>query len=149
MSVQKLDRKGTKVVMQLFGVLAVIFLATASSAALHTRSFLRQAVTGTATVIELKWIEDTDANTNRRVGTYHPVFRFLATDDQTYTVQSQVGSNPAPFEINQIVPIVYPRESPTAARINSFWQLWLFPVIFAGLGGTFALMALIGLTFNK
>jgi hypothetical protein len=146
---QRLDASSARLVWLIFGVLGVASMLFAMTTALRTRTFLGQAVTGTATVIELVRKVDNDSMTNHSTAAFYPVFRFVADDGRTYTVQSHSGSRPPSFEVNEQVPIRYLRDRPASAQISSFWQLWLVPVVLAALGGGFVLMAVLGIALSR
>ena len=72
---------------------------------------------------------------------YAPIFKFTAGDGRSYTVSSGVSSNPPAFYQGQRVQVRYEKDHPDGARIASFWQLWLFPVVFGILSVTASVAA--------
>jgi hypothetical protein len=65
---------------------------------------------------------------------YHPRVRFQTKEGKTIEFSPGNGSNPPIYEVNDHVPVVYNRDYPNHAVINSFIEIWLGPVIYAGLG---------------
>ncbi|MGK7874877.1 MAG: DUF3592 domain-containing protein [Xenococcaceae cyanobacterium] len=65
---------------------------------------------------------------------YHPRVRFQTLEGKTIEFTPGNGSNPPMYEVNDHVPVVYNRDDPNYAVINSFIEIWLGPVIYAGLG---------------
>jgi hypothetical protein len=66
--------------------------------------------------------------------TYAPVFRFTSRDGRAYTVTSGSSSSPPEFAAGQHVRVLYEPSDPTAATIDSFLQLWMKPIVLAGVG---------------
>lgn len=107
------------------GLLAVAFgFATCTGWLLH------RGTPANATVVSMKPMQDGDGSSIN----YAPVFTFTAGDGQSYTVASDTGTNPPGFSVGQHVSVLYERNLPGRARIASFAQLWLFPVVFGVLG---------------
>ncbi|UWZ87015.1 DUF3592 domain-containing protein [Occallatibacter riparius] len=113
--------------------------------AIHTTLFLRSALSATGTVAELQSLKDDQSGGI----VYSPIFRFAAADGQTYTITSSTGSNPPSFVVGQTVRVLYEREHPSDALIDSFGQLWLFPLIFCPLGIAFAAAGYLVLRFDR
>ena len=65
---------------------------------------------------------------------YHPRVRFQTKDGETIEFTPGNGSNPPMYEVNDHVPVIYNSDYPSVAVINSFIEIWLGPVIYAGLG---------------
>ena len=68
------------------------------------------------------------------LGKYHPRVRFQTREGKTIEFSPGNGSNPPMYEVNDHVPVVYNSDYPNYAAINSFIEIWLGPVIYAGLG---------------
>ena len=68
------------------------------------------------------------------LGKYHPRVRFQTREGKTIEFSPGNGSNPPLYEVNDRVPVVYNSDYPNYAVINSFIEIWLGPVIYAGLG---------------
>jgi len=65
---------------------------------------------------------------------YHPRIRFQTKKGKTVEFSPGNGSNPPMYEVNDHVSVVYNPDYPNYAVINSFIEIWLGPVIYAGLG---------------
>ncbi len=65
---------------------------------------------------------------------YHPRVRFQTKEGKTIEFSPGNGSNPPMYEVNDHVPVVYNSDYPNYAVINTFVEIWLGPVIYAGLG---------------
>ncbi len=67
-------------------------------------------------------------------GKYFPRVRFQTKEGITIEFTPGNGSNPPMYKVNDHVPVIYNSAYPDAAVINSFIEIWLGPVIYAGLG---------------
>jgi hypothetical protein len=63
------------------------------------------------------------------IATEGTVLSLRAIHDDEYTVESNTGSKPAGFEPGQHVRVLYETSRPTRAKIASFGQIWLFPLL--------------------
>jgi hypothetical protein len=108
------------------------FLAIALGCGVYTTWFSYSSVAANGTVVSMRTV--TDAQDNSVI--YAPVFTFAASDGNTYTISSDTGSNPPGFEPKQQVKVRYEKNRPTNAKIASFGQLWLFPIVFGIIGAT-------------
>lgn len=66
---------------------------------------------------------------------YHSVVTFQTQQNQTYTVTSKASSSSPLHKIGQQVTILYLPKRPADAKIQSFWEQWLIPLVFFVLGG--------------
>lgn len=69
----------------------------------------------------------------RESTTHYPVFSFRDAKGTSHMVTSSTGSGKPAYEAGQEVPVLYDPAAPDSARINSFSNLWLFPVAFCGI----------------
>lgn len=69
-----------------------------------------------------------------KLAKHHPVVRFKTKDGRTIEFSPGNGSNPPMYDVNDHVPVVYNGDYPNVAVINSFIEIWLAPIIYAGLG---------------
>jgi hypothetical protein len=60
---------------------------------------------------------------------YYPKIAYPASDGHTYTLAPDTGSRPADYHEGQAVSVLYDPAKPEDARIDSFWGLWLVPVV--------------------
>ena len=118
----------------------VIFSLVAVGSAIYTTVFLARSTRAQGTVSALARSEDDDGSI-----TFQPVFTFVTRDGKSQTIRSNAGSNPPGFEVGQTVPLRYETSDPSVARIDTFWQMWPFPVAFA-IGG--CVMGIVGWFFR-
>jgi hypothetical protein len=72
--------------------------------------------------------------------TYAPVVEFTDRSGEKITFTSNVYSKPASYDVGENVEVLYPKNNPTDAEINSFGQLWFPTLLFGFLGGVFTLI---------
>jgi hypothetical protein len=60
--------------------------------------------------------------------TYSPVFSYTY-EGQQYEYESVNSSNPPTNKVGDVETLLVNPENPSKARQNSFWELWLMPVI--------------------
>ena len=110
--------------------MSVGFLIAAAITAFNVDRFLNEAEQTMGTVVALSEKHDTERNSI----TYAPVFTFKIEYGRTQSVTSNVATNPPSFAVGDQVRILYRRSDPSGARIDSFWQLWFWPVFLSGFG---------------
>ena len=95
---------------------------------LWTISTVELVLTGVfthGTIIEIKGGYD---------GAFYPVFKYQ-TEEGTWYRETGVGSSHplypiyAVYSVGKRVPVIYDPDNPTTAGINTFMQLWLFPIL--------------------
>lgn len=90
-----------------------------------------------ATVIALTESHSADSGT-----TYSPVFEYQV-DGQTYTYESVNASSPPTHELGEQTTLLVDPNNPEKARENSFWELWLLPVIMCPVSFMVAVIAIV------
>ncbi len=105
---------------------------------METRAFVAGAARAKGEVTELE---------ERRSGgdsspTYRPTVRFLAADGTEVTFQSSTSSNPPSHRVGDEVGVLYEPGNPRHAEIDSFFDLWLGPLIAGILGAVFTLVGI-------
>jgi len=120
-------------------------IAAAAGFAVHTERFILHSASAQGTVIGLV--------ASRRDGdmkmTYAPVFAFTANNGRAYTITSNSGSNPPEFALGDQVAVLYEARDPNGAKIDSFLQLWLFPICFGFIGVVATLIGRIFLRIER
>ena len=111
-------------------VVSVVFFAVAAITAFNFDRFINEAEQTTGTVVALSEKHDTERNSI----TYAPVFTFTTEHGQTQSVTSSVATSPPGFAVGDKVRVLYRRSDPAEAKIDSFWQLWFWPVFLSGFG---------------
>lgn len=99
-----------------------------------TWQFIGGAVAADGAVIALEERWDSDDGDY----TYYPRVAFETEDHRQVEFTSDTGSRPASFDVGERVRVLFDPARPEAARIESFLQLWLLPLILGGLGTVFS-----------
>jgi hypothetical protein len=89
-------------------------------------------VTGTVVRVDFDSDEDGDS--------YAPIVHY-AVDGRSYEMTGTY-TNPPAYDVGDQVQLRYDQDDPSIARIDSFWDLWLLPLIFIPMA------ALVGGIFN-
>ena len=98
---------------------------------LSTRDFIGEAASANGVVVGLEREQDADGNDS-----YYPRVQFEA-NGRSYQFRGQVGSGRGTFRVGEQVEVLYDPADPHHARINSFVQLWFFPMFLGGIGVVF------------
>lgn len=109
----------------------VILLAVALTTAINRANFVYKAIRADGRIIGVRCPNQS---------THHgyqclPIFRFTASDGETYMAESATGGDSSDFVVGEPLKVLYINHHPETARIDSFTQLWVPPLIFAFLGG--------------
>jgi hypothetical protein len=80
---------------------------------------------------------------------YYPVVQFILENGSPHTKQVAFGSNPAAYDVGANLSILYYKEDPDSAVINSSFWMYGFPGIFIGIGIILDLILIIILIVSK
>jgi hypothetical protein len=111
-------------------ILGCAALVGALGTMLYTWNFTRFAQRTSGTVIQMR--EQADKNSGSM--SYAPTFRFQNDSGSPHTVSSGFFSSPPEFHVGDVVTVLYRRDDPQDARIDSYWQVWGLPSLL-GIGG--------------
>lgn len=114
----------------IFSLFGVLFGGIGLIAFLSTRNFLKTSISRDGTVIELNLYEDFDSSV------YYPVVTFKFEGEE-YQFQGDSGSDPPSYHEGEKVRVSFQAEHPNEAKINSFFSLWMLPLIFGLFGVLF------------
>jgi hypothetical protein len=120
----------------MFVAVGCCLLALALVSAGQTEMFLRRSVTAAGTVVSMRAKEDDDSNSSA------PTLSFKSSDGHGYTVASNNFSSPAEFTVGQDVTVLYERDRPEEARIDSFYQVWGMAEVLGIIGGVFVALGI-------
>ena len=102
---------------------AVILSVVAAWYAYSSWTFYSKGVEAQGTVVRLEEHYSSDSGTS-----YSPVYSYTVNGQQ-YEYESVNSSYPPAHEVGDVVTLLYNPDKPNKARENSFWELWLLPVI--------------------
>jgi hypothetical protein len=97
---------------------------------LYTWHFTSVAQRASGTVVEMREQTDKDSGST----SYAPTFHFQDASGSPHTVSSSFFSSPQEFHVGDVVTVLYRRDDPQSARIDSYWQVWGLPSLL-GIGG--------------
>lgn len=121
-----------------FGAIAFgsLFLAIGLILAGVSVSYVANGKHARGTVVSMEWRSDGGSGKRRANDgpTAYPVVQFTSADGRSRTFRGSTGSNPPAYDLMERVEVLYRADSPEDARINSFFSLWLLPLIFGGIG---------------
>lgn len=116
----------------LFGGIGIFMLVIAVMMTIATRSFVKRAVRVPGVITELIPVSSDDGGQ-----TWKPSVRFRGLDGVDYAYTESFSQNPAPYAVGETVQVLYLRDDPDDARIDSFSSLWAAQVILGVLGTVF------------
>lgn len=120
----------------LLAVVSLVLLA-------RSWSWYGRTVETTGTVVEHRSSTSTHRNPSaagprtRRATTYAEVVRFADAEGREHTVESAISVS-HPFAVGETVPVRYEPSDPAGARIDSWFRIWGFPLVFLAGGALFA-----------
>ncbi|MFM2295406.1 MAG: hypothetical protein RLZZ350_1819 [Verrucomicrobiota bacterium] len=127
------------------GLLVIGWLALATAV-----PFYLQARTFNATALHApgKIVEMVVELCHRKAGEldehrYIPVFAFADKSGATHIVHSRVTSTHPEFAVGDAVEVLYLADAPEDAKLNEFFMLWLWPLVFGGIGLVLVVVGLI------
>lgn len=89
----------------------------------ETRELLAKGIKAKAEVVDLIEVSDEDGST------YKPVFVFTDKNNKRIRFTSDVSSSPSPYDIGDLVPIVYELNG-YERKVISYWGLYRSTIIF-------------------
>ena len=111
-------------------------------------NFLGRSSEATAIVVDLYWEEEYESGDDGPGGFVmigYPVFQFVdSRTGEQITARGSFGSSSPPYTIGQEVNILYDPENPTTrVSVNSFWDLWLLPIVILLIGAAWTTVGLL------
>ena len=141
----------------LLGMGAVLLVA-AVAAGIHTALFLRGASRTTGTITDQTAVSDSVSG-RRPSTTYRPTVTFQTADGHWVVVTSRVSTSSSHQSggqwvsttprVHDHVPVVYDPANPSHTEVDTFFHLWLVPLVFGVLGVAFAGFGLLFTTLSR
>lgn len=122
--------KIVKIIGPLFTVVGVVLLIVAYWQYNETKKFIKESTIAKGTVIDLIL----DRSSSSSSGVYYPVIRFKTESGEIIEIKSDTGSNPPSHKKGAHVQVRYISNNPYRAKIDSFFSIWFFCIISAGMG---------------
>ncbi|GAB1541887.1 hypothetical protein NUACC21_45600 [Scytonema sp. NUACC21] len=125
-----------KLIGSVMGGVGTIFTVAGIVNGLNTRSFVSTAIPAQGTVVNL--VRRLSTNSDGEVSElYYPMVRFTTKSGEERIFESNTGSYPPRFSLDQRLEVLYNPHNPTSVEINSFFSLWGVAIVFTSLGSIF------------
>ena len=124
-----------------FTAIGIAMFIGAFIAYLNTQRFVDEAVSSQGTVVDLVYSNNS--------GVYQPVVEFTTQGGAFVEFISSTGSNPASYYRGEVVDVLYPVNFPEMAKIDSFFMVWVWPIVLSGMGAVFFLIGFLMIVFGK
>lgn len=121
-------------------------LAIAIVMVINTRAFLARAISTKGRVIAIEARESRDSDDNYTTSHY-PVIEFKNSRGKVIQFTSKLGRNPPAFKIGQEVKVLYDPQVANSAKIETFVEIWLLPVVFGFFGIVFSVIGVISIFY--
>jgi len=102
------------------------------------RNFVQTAERAEGTVIEIVKGRDRDGHT-----TYWPVIAFTDHQGQRHEFESNIKSSSSSYSVDDKMPILYDRDRPASASIDSWASLYLGPLVLGIFATVFLVLAIV------
>jgi len=123
MSSRPLSRTGALLIGLIFTVIGLVVLFIGLFWLNATSERLKRMIDGTGTVVEV---------TRRRIGddiNYYPRIEFQTQTGETFQFESNTGGSSTSYRVGDQVLILYDPQMPQDATINSWYEIWLPPIV--------------------
>jgi len=123
MSSRPLSITGALLIALTFTVIGLVVLFIGLFWLNATSERLKRMIDGTGTVVEV---------TRRRIGddiNYYPRIEFQTQTGETFQFESNTGGSSTSYRVGDQVPILYNPQMPQDATINSWYEIWLPPIV--------------------
>jgi len=109
----------------LFVIYLIIFLPWTLMSSFKTVRFVSNSEKAEGVIIDVTVSKDASVR-NRK---YYPIIKFKAGDGREYKFESGTGFNNNTYVAFDSVEVIYRKDRPEAAEINSFQVLWQMPLL--------------------
>ena len=145
---------GQIIVVLLFGGFGIVMTVGGLAFVIKTRRFVAAANRTAGKVLAYE-TESSDDTQRRRAAMrsdyrtlYFPIVEFKDFKGNQRRVKTSTGSSPASFSVGAAVTVLYDRDNPERAEIESFGELWVLPTALLGMGAFNVFIALTVWIFN-
>jgi len=113
----------------IFISIAVIDLTISFFVYRHAQTFVQTASRAQATITKMEEREGSSHDT-----AFYPVFTFKDSTGQEQEVYSSSGQYPPAYKVGDKVTVLYQPDDSKHAKIDSFWDLWIWPLLLGVFG---------------
>ncbi len=128
---------GPKGAVYILAFMAFVFSAVGGAFLYFTIEFNKNAMPVTG------WVVDVSAHYNDGSTTYKPTISYIDENGFKQTGQTNMSSSSYNYPRGAEVNILYDTRNPGEVRINTWFSLWGFPLIFLGVGIVLAIVAVV------
>jgi len=142
---------GQIIIAILFGGFGVVMTFAGLVKVTKTRRFVAAANSTAGRVVAYKtevYESTNDTGRAEKHATAYPIVEFKDAKGTQRRVTTSTGSAPASFSVGAAVTVLYDRDNPERAEIDSLGELWLLPTILLGGGALFLFIAIAVWVFN-
>lgn len=104
----------------IFAGASIIFFISAGYTIIKNQQFLKNTVVTQGKIVDLVRPKNNQSNSRAK----HPVVSY-EVDSEFYEFTSSLGSDPPKYKILESVEVIYNKNDPTQAKINSLYELWM------------------------
>jgi hypothetical protein len=128
-----------KLIGSIFTVVGLGLLIACSIVTLKSQKFIKEAMRAPGEVVSMSAHTSTSSSKSgsRTSTTYAPVVHFTTAEGKEITFTSGVSSSPPAFDTGDQVTVLYMRDDPNHAEVDSFMALWFASLITGGIGTVF------------
>jgi len=126
-----------RIIGLVFGAVGVIAAAICVWCLVDALQIASGAVRAEGTVTRLEWNQ---RMFNQPARTAYAIVQFRA-GERVVEVRSHTSTSPPAFSVGEKVVVFYPPDQPDQARIESFWEQYLLPLIFGTVATPFLILS--------
>jgi len=135
--VKHTKKTSPKVAIYILAFMAIIFTSVGGGFLYFANDFRQNAIAVTGTVI------DVSVNYSDNSTTYKPTISYVDAQGNKQTGRTFLSSSGYNFPRGSKVNILYDIRTPSDIRIDGWFALWGFPIVFLGVGLVLAFIAVI------
>jgi hypothetical protein len=124
-----------------FLAVGVVLIAIGVPFFLKAWQFKATALHTPGKILQLE--RQTSGKDNKDVS-FFPVFSFKDQAGAEHVIHSRVSTSYFDnFHVGDTVGVLYPANDPEQARLNNFFAIWLWPILFGGVGLIFSVVGIL------
>lgn len=93
-------------------------------------------------------LDNTSSASGSSKGSVFPVVHFTTLKGQDIEQKSRIGFSSGRFKEGQTVTVIYDKDNPLLWQINSWWDMYVLPIIFGVVGVILGVFTLIRVTLK-
>jgi len=130
----KTKKTSTRVAVILMLLMGLVFASVGAGFSFFSYDFSKNAIATIGTVIDVEVNWSSSSNSSSQSPTYQPTIAFVDASGVKHSGQTFLSSSSYNFERGAQVQILYDARTPSKLRIDSWFALWGFGLIFFVVG---------------